>query len=504
MHQGEAMLPAADALYDEAACGLVLTTPDGTIRRANATFCRWTGFAAADLVGRRRVQDLLTMGGRIFHQTHWAPLLQIQGSVAEVKLDVIHRDGHPIPMVLNAVRRVHPSGVFHELAMLVAEDRHQYERELLLARRQAEMLLAQERAAQQALTLAEARLRLALESAQLFVWDVEPATGERNYEDDVALLLGHAATRRIGHDEYADRIDPADREREALAFAQAIDSTRPGYRCIYRLRCVDGQIRTVRSTAQAVFDAKGVLLRFVGVLQDISEVVRQQAAAEDRAVFAEQMMGIVSHDLRNPLSAIKMSILLLERADLAPKHRLALGRIEKSTNRANRLIGDLLDFTSARIGSGLSVKKAPVHLHAVVAEAVGELRAAFDARVLIHRTEGEGLGNADADRLTQALGNLVANAMTYGAADGEVVVTSIVRESDFSLHVHNDGEPLAADSLALLFDPMTRGAAADQSYRSVGLGLYIVREIARSHGGDVTAMSRPGEGTTFIVTLPRL
>ena len=77
-----------EALYENAACGLLVTSLDGTLRRANRTFCRWIGYESSELIdGRRRFADLLTMGGRIFHQTHWAPLLQIQGSVAEVKLD---------------------------------------------------------------------------------------------------------------------------------------------------------------------------------------------------------------------------------------------------------------------------------------------------------------------------------------------------------------------------------------------------------------------------------
>jgi phosphoserine phosphatase RsbU/P len=145
----DAALPDSNALFENAACGLLLTDPDGTIRRANQTFCRWVGYSPEDLVGRLRIQDLLTMGGRIFHQTHWAPLLQIQGSVAEVKLDVVHRADHTIPMMLNAVRRQHEGGTFHELAMFVAADRHQYERELLNARKRAEGLLIQQREVEQ-------------------------------------------------------------------------------------------------------------------------------------------------------------------------------------------------------------------------------------------------------------------------------------------------------------------------------------------------------------------
>ena len=111
------------ALLDQAACGLMQTGADGTFVRANRTFCSWIGQPPEALVGRRRFQDLLTMGGRIFHQTHWAPLLQMQGSISEIKLEIVHADGSAIPMVLNAIRR-HDNGVLvHELAAFIARDR---------------------------------------------------------------------------------------------------------------------------------------------------------------------------------------------------------------------------------------------------------------------------------------------------------------------------------------------------------------------------------------------
>ncbi|MDP3151914.1 MAG: ATP-binding protein [Archangium sp.] len=131
------MTPDGESLFENAACGLVLTNPDGTIVRVNATFCSWTGFTAVELVGRR-VQELLTMGGRIFHQTHWAPLMEMQGSVAEVKLDVVHRSGAIVPILFNAVRRRHGAQVFDELAVMVVNDRHKYEAELLATRSQLE------------------------------------------------------------------------------------------------------------------------------------------------------------------------------------------------------------------------------------------------------------------------------------------------------------------------------------------------------------------------------
>lgn len=138
-------------LFEYAPCGLLVTDADGTIRLVNETFCAWTGYRAAELVRERRIQDLFTVGGRLFHHTHWLPLMQMQGSAAEVKLDVLHREGHRVPMLFNAVTRQRGSHVYHELAVVVVHDRQKYEQELLRTRKRAELALAEQQKVQQAL-----------------------------------------------------------------------------------------------------------------------------------------------------------------------------------------------------------------------------------------------------------------------------------------------------------------------------------------------------------------
>jgi phosphoserine phosphatase RsbU/P len=362
------------ALLDEAACGLLQTAVDGTVLRANRVFCAWLGYPREALVGKRRFQDLLTMGGRIFHQTHWAPLLQMQGSVSEVKLDVLHRDGTAIPMVLNALARTDRGITVHEIAIYVARDRDKYERELVQSRKRLE---------------------------------------------------------------------------------------------------------------DAVTEAK-----------------RLQVEAKDRAVFAEQMMGIVSHDLRNPLSTIQMATALLGRGDLPVSQQRVLGRIARATERAHKLIADLLDFTQARLGTGLPVARQTIDLHAAVAETVEELALAYPGRILRHERAGAGSCLADADRLAQLIGNLVANAMAYGSPGSPVTVSSTIANDSFTLSVHNHGSPIPLALQPGLFQPMARGTAAGSATRSVGLGLYIVNEIARAHGGRTEVESTEASGTTFRAVLP--
>lgn len=491
-------VPGADALYADAPCGLVVTEADGSIRHANQTFCAWMGYELAELVDTKRIQDLLTVGGRIFHQTHWVPLLRMQGSIAEVKLDLRHRDGHTFPIVMNAVSRSHGDRALHELAIFVAEDRHRYEGELMRERAQAQELLATHMEAQQALALADARLRLAMESAHLHVWHVDPATGVRHYDDAIAALLGMPAPERIDAERLLSHMDADDREREAAALAEAMDPAKGTYRCVYRLNGVDGVQRTVRATGDAVFDDKGQFVRLVGVLQDITDMSRQRAAAEGRARFAEQMVGIVSHDLRNPLTAIKMGMQMLASPTISgEKRERVFVHMEASVERARQLTDDLLDFTQAKIGSGLSVAPRLINLHRVIGEAIHELRMSFTGRTILHVENGEGVSMADPHRLTQLLGNLVGNAMAYGATDRPVTITTRVDADRFAIEVHNWGNPIPASLLPVLFEPMTRGIEAGGERRSVGLGLFIVKDIMRAHGGQITVSSDGESGTVF-------
>jgi PAS domain S-box-containing protein len=131
-------MAAPDALWHDAPCALLTLDASGTILDANAAFCTWSGYAAADLAGSKRFQDLLPMGARVFLQTHWTPLLQMQGSVSEVQLDLVRRDGTRVPMMFNARRQVRDGVSRDHIAGLVVSDRKLYEQELRAARAKAE------------------------------------------------------------------------------------------------------------------------------------------------------------------------------------------------------------------------------------------------------------------------------------------------------------------------------------------------------------------------------
>lgn len=492
----------SDSLYEDAACGLLVTDADGTILRANRTFVAWLGRAATELVGCR-FQSLLTMGGRIFHQTHWAPLLKMQGSVGEVKLDMRHADGRKLAMVMNAVVRRRDGVEFHELAIFSARDRHRYEDELLKSRARAEAHLASERQSRAQLAEARALLDLAVGAAQLFQWSVELPSRLCRYAPEVAVLLGFPAARAIEAVEFSRHIHGDDRHAFHSALDAFLDEGQGRLHIVFRILGADGAERWIAAWGCFREGEGGAPIDLVGVLQDVTESQRQRALAEDRALLAEQTLGIVGHDLRNPLAAIQMGAEILSLRHLDEEQQRALGaRVMSSTRRAIRLIADLLDFTQVRTGRRLSVAAAAVDGHVIARDVVAELATVHPGRLLRHVPQGDARLVADGDRIAQALSNLISNALSYGSPESPVTVRSSGLPERVRFSVHNDGPAIDPALRATIFEPMTRGEARGQ-LRSVGLGLFIVREIATAHGGDVEFVSDEAQGTTFVFELPR-
>lgn len=166
------------------------------------------------------------------------------------------------------------------------------------------------------------------------------------------------------------------------------------------------------------------------------------------------------------------------------------------------LLDDLLDFNRTQLGVGINIGPAQHDLAVLFADELEQLQGAHpDRRIELEVTEPS-RGFWDGARLQQLLRNLVTNALKYGAKDTPVRVVVIGAGPEVTIEVRNNGEAIAASALKQIFDPLKRGISNDQDESGLGLGLYIVSEIARAHGGEVTARSREGE-TVFAVRLPR-
>jgi PAS domain S-box-containing protein len=241
------------------------------------------------------------------------------------------------------------------------------------------------------------------------------------------------------------------------------------------------------------------------VVHDLT--ARKQAETEEkkRSAFEQQLIGIVSHDLRNPLQAIRLSAALgLRSPELEPRHRRLFERIVASGDRALRMIEDLLDFTRVRLGGGIELAREPVDLHTLTAQVVDEVLVTRPERQVTVEAVGDGRGYWDAGRLSQVVQNLVGNALQHTTEDTLVRVRTQGEGPDVVLEVHNGGPPIPPEDLPRLFEPFQRGQnKRPDGGRSMGLGLHITHHLVQAHGGRVQVTSTAAEGTTFTVRLSR-
>ena len=264
-----------------------------------------------------------------------------------------------------------------------------------------------------------------------------------------------------------------------------------------------------------------VLRRWATALEevplDVQDVIRfneaiDQAIAESISQFALQteqsrnfFFGMLGHDMRSPLSAIKMSAEYLSQIDAGESVSAAALRIVRSGARMQALLNDLLDFNRTRFGLGINVDPTEIDLAVLFADEVQQLRVAHPKAQIELSTKGEARGSWDQHRLAQLLSNLVVNALKYGYLDSPVQIQLDSRATEVIFAVRNQGPPIAPPFLSQIFDPLKRGTEQEATSGrdgSLGLGLYISRGIATAHGGDISVKSDDHE-TVFTVRLPR-
>jgi signal transduction histidine kinase len=246
------------------------------------------------------------------------------------------------------------------------------------------------------------------------------------------------------------------------------------------------------------------LMRFNEAIdQSLAESLTRYTRDLDQS--KEMFLAILGHDLRNPLNAVIMgSQYMLDTIELVEPHRTLATRMLRSARRMNAMVGDLLDFTRSRLGTGVPIVRRPMDLEKEVKHAVDELAGAHPTSDITLQTRGALHGEWDCARISQVLVNLLGNAVQHGSTKSPITVTLTGREEDVVFTVHNRSPVIRPSELPGIFSPFKRLQASEGAPTgSLGLGLYIAERIVTAHGGTITAASSDAVGTSFTVTLPR-
>jgi signal transduction histidine kinase/CheY-like chemotaxis protein len=263
--------------------------------------------------------------------------------------------------------------------------------------------------------------------------------------------------------------------------------------------------RVVAISSVPLRDGRGSIVGSVSALDDVTAQRAIEAERERVSQFQQQMLAMVGHDLRNPLSALVTGVDILKTTLPADSSSAKLvQRLGNSASRMGRMIEQLLDHTRARLGSGIPVARREIDLTALVAGVVEELALAYPDAKLVFDATAPILGLWDPDRIAQVVSNLLANAIQYGRERTPITLELSAAETSVTIAITNQIRdlPIATDQLATLFEPYRRGADRSHQAGGLGLGLYIVRELVRAHGGAIEATSTPA-GTRFSIRLPR-
>jgi signal transduction histidine kinase len=198
---------------------------------------------------------------------------------------------------------------------------------------------------------------------------------------------------------------------------------------------------------------------------------------------------------------------IMQASDIAPKYVLVATRMFSSAQRMNKLIGDLIDYTRTHLGSRMPLRTRQGSIVAVCRQVVDELRTYHPERRIELETPRELDAVFDDGRVAQMLSNLVGNAIQHGSADAPVMVRVTEAADEIVIVVNNRGPVIPFEKMGDIFDPLVRivaHAGVEGAERtSLGIGLFVSREIVHAHGGTVEVASNAMDGTTFTVTLPR-
>jgi PAS domain S-box-containing protein len=342
----------------------------------------------------------------------------------------------------------------------------------------------------------EQRLRLAIESADIGTWDLDVRSGQFRWDDRCRSMFGLPDQLEGAYQRFIAAVHPEDRERVAQAAGASLRGLNAGeYRAEYRIhRGDDRAIRWITARGAALFDENGRAVRFIGTVMDVTDA---KAAEEIR----ERFIGMLGHDLRTPLGTISMAADHMLRSGQLPAqiHRSAVV-IARAAERMARMIRDLLDLARGRLGGAIPISPAPSDAGEICRQVAEETEVLHPARSIALHCEGDLEGRWDSDRLAQAIGNLVANAVTHGR--DPIVVRARGEGDEVAVEVSNAGPPIPAHERPYLFDAFRRARTGRGRASGLGLGLYIVSEIVSAHGGAVSVRSDES-GTTFVLRLPR-
>ena len=471
-----------EVLYHQAPCGYLTFTPDGTIIRINQTLLNWLDHTEEEVLYEKKFGDFLSKGGQIHYEMFFRPMLNVSGSVKELSYELKTKHGAFFHVLFGAVAIKNISGQIIAINAILTDntDRKHYEKELLIARNQAEK--------------DKRNMQFLADLTPDLIWTTTP-DGEIDYINARFADYFQVAGRNFTQEQFLERIHDGDRAGFKTAWAEKLKCGDP-LSYDLRLKNHNGEYRwhLVKSVPHYTDDRE--ILKWFGSCTDIND---HKLALTKK----DEFISVASHELKTPLTTLMGILQVLDRIKSKPATPMLsefIDRANKNAKKINSLVGELLNVGQLTAGQ-LRINKEWFNLYQLIdnccqyvrTEDVFEIDVKEDQELQVH---------ADAGRIEQVLINYINNAVKYAPNSGLLTISFKVHNEEIMVSVTDNGPGIPAEKIPHLFDRFYRIDSGGSQYAGLGLGLYICAEIVKKHGGRVGVNSELGEGSSFWFTLP--
>jgi PAS domain S-box-containing protein len=490
---------SAEELYETAPCGYLSTDVDGYIVKANRTLADWLGYENEELTGGKRFVDLLSVGGRMFYETHFSLLLRMEQAVHEIALDMVCKDHRVLPVLINARQKRDEAGepIFNRFVIFNSTERRRYERDILDSRNLFQTTLSSIGDGVVATDAAGLVTFINPVAEALSGWNSDDAIGKPI--EEVLVLLRENSTITVDN--------PI---RKAL-----VENVIVGLANHTVLLAKDGRLIQIDDSAAPIRDASGAVMGAVLVFRDVTAQRKvesdlkamykqlENSAAELRRSNEElsQFAHVASHDLRSPLNTIVQFSQLLERqygGRLGDGKKL-LDYVSGSAKRMQSLIDDLLSY--AAVSAEAAQVSEPVDANLRLQTAIENLRGPIEATLAVVTHDTLPTLRVNGTSLVQLFQNLVGNAVHYRGDDPPHIHISIGKEANrWLFSCRDNGIGIAPDHQVQIFEAFQRLHGNDRP--GSGIGLAVCKKIVEHYKGRIWVESVIDQGSTFFFTLP--
>jgi PAS domain S-box-containing protein len=490
---------SVEELYEMAPCGYLSTDGDGYIVKVNKTVAEWLGYGREELTGGKRFVDLLTVGGRMFYETHFSLLLRVQHTVDEIALDMVCKDSRVLPVLINARQKRDEAGnpILNRFTIFNATERRMYERNIIASRNLFQTTLASIGDGVVATDAGGFVTFMNPIAEALSGWNADDAIGKPI--EEVIVLLQENSTINVDNP-----VRRALVEGVIVSLANhTVLLTRGG-----RTIPVDDSASPIRD---AIGEIRGAVLVFRDITaqrkveSDLKEAHQrlERSAAELRRSNEDlsQFAHVASHDLRSPLNTVVQFSQLLEReyGESLGEGRKLLDYVTGAAKRMQSLIDDLLTYASVSTDAADAFE--PVDANSQLQTAIENLRGQIEATHAVVTYDTLPTLRVNGTSLVQLFQNLVGNALHYRRDDAPRVHISVKKEeAHWRFSCEDNGIGIAPEHQVRVFEAFKRLHGADKP--GSGIGLAICKKIVEHYKGRIWVESVPDHGSTFSFTLP--